>query len=110
MLALFLHFILPPYTLKFPMTNLLKYYVRWLILFLILLSVKCIAIGKKRAYWVKKGESKNTTYNVNQIKNGLIFLINNAYFRINNDVFHQVIGIPMRFSVSLRMPMDGAFM
>ena len=31
---------------------------------------KCIAIGKKRAYWVKKGESKNTTYNVNQVKNG----------------------------------------
>ena len=26
---------------------------------------------------------------------GLIFLINNAYFRINNDVFYQVIGIPM---------------
>ena len=29
---------------------------------------KCIAIGKKRAYWAKKGESKNTTYNVNQVK------------------------------------------
>ena len=72
MLALFLHLILLPYTLKFPTTNIVKYYVRWLILFFILLSENVLP-SVRRAYWVKKGEVKIQLTMLTRLKMVLYF-------------------------------------
>ena len=53
-----------------------------------------MAVGNKMAYWVK-GTSKNQTYNSNQVKSSLEFLIKNAYFHVGDTIFRQIVGIPM---------------
>ena len=55
---------------------------------------RLIAVGNKRAYWVKES-SKNPTFDADKVKECLTFLIRNAYFRVGDRVFRQVIGIPM---------------
>ena len=54
-----------------------------------------IAVGNKRAYWVKKVSEKNPTFTADLLKQCVAFLINNAFFRVGDLLFRQVIGIPM---------------
>ena len=52
-------------------------------------------MGNKRAYWVKKASTKNPTFSADLLKQCVDFLINNAFFRVGDLIFRQVIGIPM---------------
>ena len=56
---------------------------------------KFMSVGNKRGYWVKGIRSKRVLYTADMVINCLKFLINNAYFRIGNHTFRQIIGIPM---------------
>ena len=56
---------------------------------------KLIAVGNKRAYWVKKVSAKNPTFTADLLKQCVKFLINNAFFRVGDLIFRQVVGIPM---------------
>ena len=55
---------------------------------------KTIAIGNKRAYFVKSG-TKNHKLQLNDIIKCVDFLVNNAYFRVGKSIYRQIIGIPM---------------
>ena len=50
--------------------------------------------GNKTAYWVKKKSSKYM-YTGKDVKEGLTFLIKNAYFRVGKAIFRQKVGIPI---------------
>ena len=54
-----------------------------------------MSVGTNRAYWVKGVRGKKFKYDANTVKECLSFLIKNAYFRVGNLVFRQIIGIPM---------------
>ena len=55
---------------------------------------KNMAVSAGRAYFVKRFSSK-FKYSVDDVHECCDFLINNAYFRVGNALFRQVIGIPM---------------
>ncbi len=54
-----------------------------------------MSVGNERAYWVKGIRNARFLYSANVVKACLKFLTKNAYFRVGNLVFRQVIGIPM---------------
>ena len=54
---------------------------------------KFMSVGTKRAYWVKGIRNARFLYSANAVKDCHKFLIKNAYFRVGNLVFRQVIGI-----------------
>ena len=54
-----------------------------------------LSVGKKRAYWVKGFSALRYKFTANSIKECVSFLVNNAYFRVGNAIFRQIIGIPM---------------
>ena len=56
---------------------------------------KLISVGNKRAYWVQGFSKKRFKFGPEDVKACLTFLINNAYFRVGNSIFKQIIGIPM---------------
>ena len=54
-----------------------------------------MSVGLKRAYWVKGVRGKKFKYDATIIKECIRYLISNAFFRVGNLVFRQIIGIPM---------------
>ena len=54
-----------------------------------------MTVGNKRTYWVKGIRNARFLYSANVVKACLKFLTKNAYFRVGNLLFRQVIGIPM---------------
>ena len=58
-------------------------------------TCKYMSVGNKRAYWVKGIRNARFLYSANVVKDCLKFVIKNAYFRVGNLVFRQVIDIPM---------------
>ena len=54
-----------------------------------------IYIENGKAFWRKPKRGEYRTYTKVDIKKVLKFVMNNAYFQVNNQVFQQVIGIPM---------------
>ena len=56
---------------------------------------KYMSVGHNRAYWVKGVRGTKFIYDADTIKECLRYLIKNAYFRVGNLIFRQIIGIPM---------------
>ena len=54
-----------------------------------------VSVGKTRAYWVKGFSALRFKFTADIIKECVSFLVNNAYFRVGNAIFRQIIGIPM---------------
>ena len=54
-----------------------------------------MSVGIKRAYWVKGVFGLRHKFNIEEVKESVTFLINNAYFRVGKTIFRQIIGIPM---------------
>jgi hypothetical protein len=54
-----------------------------------------ISVGNKRAYFVKGISGRRFKFTAEIVKECVLFLINNAYFRVGNTIFRQKIGIPM---------------
>ena len=56
---------------------------------------KFISVGGRNAYWVKGIGGSKYRYTCAKVKECISFLINNAFFRVGNAIFRQIIGIPM---------------
>ena len=56
---------------------------------------KFMSVGLQRAYWVKGVRGKKFKYDADTVKECIRYLIKNAFFRVGNLVFRQIIGIPM---------------
>ena len=56
---------------------------------------KHMSVGNKKAYWVIGIRNARFLYSANVVKDCLKLLIKNAYFRVGNLLFRQVIGIPI---------------
>ena len=54
-----------------------------------------INVYNSAAYWAKTFSKNGNCYNKTQIKVSLKYLIDNSFFHVGNDLFRQVIGIPM---------------
>ena len=51
---------------------------------------------KTGAYWVKKNSKMNGNfYSLGSLKNAVKYLLDNSFFQVGNNIFRQIIGIPM---------------
>ena len=53
-----------------------------------------VYITSKEAFW-RKPAGDFRFYSKNDIKEVMDYIIDNAYFQVNNKIFRQIIGIPM---------------
>ena len=58
-------------------------------------DAKFITINNKRAYWTKTRSKVNVSCSNGVLVEWINFIIDNAYVKYNNMLYHQIVGIPM---------------